>query len=145
MDSQGIAATHSKGSKEIRFDGFPIRKNREKSEKIGENRNKSEKVRFTGVRHQIQPDSTTTAWNRKKSEKSGKISFGARQIGKNRKNRKKSEKSGKSVSQTMETNGFHWIQAITIESGKIRKNQKKSEKIGINQKKSEKVSFEGNQ
>jgi len=45
----------------------------------------------------------------------------------------------------METNGFHWIQAIAIESGKIRKNQKKSEKIGINQKKSEKVSFEGNQ
>jgi hypothetical protein len=59
--------------------------------KIGKNRNKSEKVRFTGVRHQIQPDSTTTAWNRKKSEKSEKISFGARQIGKNQENQNKSE------------------------------------------------------
>jgi len=88
------------------------------------NRNKSEKIGINQKKSDLEPG---------KSEK-------IRKIGKIRKNQKKSEKVGinqkKSVFQTMETNGFHWIQAIPIDSGKIGKNRKKSEKIGKNRKKS---------
>jgi hypothetical protein len=127
--------------------------------KIGgnrENRNKSEKVRFTGVRHQIQPDSTTTAWNLKKSEKIGKNQFRSpanrKKSGKIRINQNKSEKirknREKSGNISFPNNGNQWIPLDSSDRNRIRKNQKKSEKIrkiGINQKKSEKVSFEGNQ